>query len=121
MIENIQIELGKRIRTFRKRQGLTQEEMAERCDLHWTYIGGLERGERNPTLTTLQRVAAGLNVGINELIDPQLSPSVPNEQNNKEARLLRLVRKKGGDSMDLATKVVREVLQWRDQYKPNKK
>ncbi|MBK8574150.1 MAG: helix-turn-helix transcriptional regulator [Elusimicrobia bacterium] len=118
---NIKKELGVRIRTLRKRHGYTQEEMADMCDLHWTYIGGLERGERNPTLTTMQRVAAGLKVGLNQLIDARSFPRPPSEAASKEARLLRLIRKKGGDSLDLATKVIREVVRWRDQYSTREK
>lgn len=116
----IKKELGARIRALRKRHGLTQEEMAEKCDLHWTYIGGLERGERNPTLTTMQRVAAGLGVGLNQLIDARSFPRPQSDEESKEARLLRLIRKKGGDSVDLATKVIREVVRWRDRYSVRK-
>lgn len=118
---SVKLELGTRIRTLRKRNGLTQEEMAEKCDLHWTYIGGLERGERNPTLTTMQRVAAGLNVGLNQLIDARSFPKAKSEEESKEARLLRLIRKKGPENVDLATKVIREVARWRDQYSTKKK
>ncbi|MBL8024062.1 MAG: helix-turn-helix transcriptional regulator [Elusimicrobia bacterium] len=117
---NIKKELGARIRALRKRHGLTQEEMAEKCDLHWTYIGGLERGERNPTLTTMQRVAAGLSVGLNQLIDARSFPRPQSDEESKEARLLRLIRKKGGDSVELATKVIREVVRWRDRYSTRK-
>lgn len=117
---NIKKELGIRIRTLRKRHGFTQEEMADKCDLHWTYIGGLERGERNPTLTTMQRVSAGLGVGLNQLIDARSFPRPSSPEETKEARLLRLIRKKGGDSVDLATKVIREVVRWRDQYSTRK-
>lgn len=116
----IKKELGARIRALRKRHGLTQEEMEEKCDLHWTYIGGLERGERNPTLTTMQRVAAGLGVGLNQLIDARSFPRPQSDEESKEARLLRLIRKKGGDSVDLATKVIREVVRWRDRYSVRK-
>lgn len=117
---NIKKELGSRIRTLRKRLGLTQEEMADRCELHWTYIGGLERGERNPTLTTIQRIAAGLHVGLNQLIDARSFPRPHTSEEPKEARLLRLIRKKGADSLDLATKVIREVVRWREQYSTRK-
>lgn len=118
---SVKKELGLRIRTLRKRNGLTQEEMAEKCDLHWTYIGGLERGERNPTLTTMQRVAAGLNVGLHQLIDARSFPKGKSEEESKEARLLRLIRKKGPENVDLATKVIREVARWRDLYSTKKK
>lgn len=117
---NVKKQLGARIRELRKRQGLTQEEMAEKCDLHWTYIGGLERGERNPTLTTMHRVAGGLGVGLNQMITPRGFPRPEDAEESREARLLRLLRKKGPDSMDLATKVVREVVRWRDRYASRK-
>lgn len=49
--------------------GLSQEEIAVRMGVEQTYVSGLERGVRNPTLTTLDRAAAALNVKITELLD----------------------------------------------------
>jgi transcriptional regulator with XRE-family HTH domain len=43
--------------------------MGEACDLHWTYIGGIERGERNPTLVSVYKVARGLKIEISELFE----------------------------------------------------
>lgn len=50
------------IRQLRKQQGLSQEELAEKCGLHRTYIGAIERSERNITLETLEKLAKSLNV-----------------------------------------------------------
>jgi transcriptional regulator with XRE-family HTH domain len=55
------IEFGRRVRTIRERQGISQEAFAEKADMHRTYIGGIERGERNPTLTMIFRIAKALN------------------------------------------------------------
>jgi len=52
--------LGEAIRRSRLRRQLSQEGLAERCDLHRTYVGGVERGERNVTVATLLRIAHGL-------------------------------------------------------------
>ena len=41
---------GRRVRELRKVRGFSQEELAHRADIHWTYLGGIERGERNPAL-----------------------------------------------------------------------
>ena len=54
--------VGKRIRKLRLGQGYSQEEFAHLCNLHRTYIGGIERGERNITLKTLQTLATALHV-----------------------------------------------------------
>lgn len=53
--------VAKNIRRFRKANGLSQEQLADICGLHRTYIGSVERGERNLTLNSLERIAVGLN------------------------------------------------------------
>jgi transcriptional regulator with XRE-family HTH domain len=60
---------GDRLRTIRKARGWTQEELARRTNRHWTYIGGLERGERNPTLIVICDLAVALTVSPSELLD----------------------------------------------------
>lgn len=55
-------ELGRVIRSHRDAAGLTQEALAERADLHWTYVSLVERGRRNITAEALVRVAEGLGV-----------------------------------------------------------
>jgi len=59
--------LGKRIRQLRLKKGWTQEELAERANRHWTYIGGIERGERNVTLQVIADIARALGVEIQAL------------------------------------------------------
>lgn len=56
---------GDRVREIRKAQGLSQEELAERADLHNTYIGGVERGERNLSLKSIEKIAQALKTPIN--------------------------------------------------------
>lgn len=57
---------------MRKKLHLSQEELADRCGVHRTYIGSIERGEKSPTLTTIEKIAKGLNVSISELFSIQL-------------------------------------------------
>lgn len=63
------IEIGHRIRNFRLQKQLSQEELAERCGLHPTYIGQLERGEKNATMESISKVAAGLGVKLSSLFE----------------------------------------------------
>ena len=58
---------GRRLRALREKRGWTQEELAARCGRHWTYIGGIERGERNPTLRVIADLARALGVPVRDL------------------------------------------------------
>jgi len=59
---------GKRLRTLRKIRGWSQEVLAEKAGLHPTYIGGIERGERNPSLINVVKLARGLSLPVSELM-----------------------------------------------------
>lgn len=63
--------LSENVRAFRKAYGYSQEELAHRCDLHRTYIGSVEREERNVSLSTLEVLASALGVSVPELLTPQ--------------------------------------------------
>ncbi|WP_328801356.1 helix-turn-helix transcriptional regulator [Paenibacillus sp. LX16] len=60
--------VGERIRTIRKAKGLTQQQLAELSGLDDAYIGSVERGERNFSIDTLEKVLTALNVTISELM-----------------------------------------------------
>ncbi|WP_342416105.1 helix-turn-helix transcriptional regulator [Paenibacillus sp. FSL R10-2782] len=60
--------VGERIRTIRKAKGLTQQQLAELSGLDDSYIGSVERGERNFSIDTLEKVLTALNVSISELM-----------------------------------------------------
>ncbi|MBZ5667572.1 MAG: helix-turn-helix transcriptional regulator [Acidobacteriia bacterium] len=62
--------LATNIRRHRQAQGWSQEELAERCGVHRTYIGSVERGERNVTLQTLEKIARALEVDAISLLRP---------------------------------------------------
>jgi len=60
--------LGRAIRARRHALGLTQEQLAEKADLHWTYISGIERGVRNVTIVNLFQIALALQVRVRDLV-----------------------------------------------------
>ena len=64
----LSITFGRRIRSLRERKKFSQEEFAETVNLDRTYISGIERGVRNPTLSTIQRLAQGLGISLQELM-----------------------------------------------------
>ncbi len=108
--------LGLRVKAIRTQLGLSQEELAFRCGMHASHIGFLERGQRNPSLDTLERVSLGLGVPLTALFDYESTPttSVFDETTNKiisyvvglsqseKAQILAITKtfaKKPGDSI----------------------
>ncbi|ADO59343.1 MULTISPECIES: helix-turn-helix transcriptional regulator [Paenibacillus] len=61
-------QIGTRIRAIRNAKGLTQQKLADIASLDYRYIGALERGERNFSIDTLEKVLTALNVSISELM-----------------------------------------------------
>jgi transcriptional regulator with XRE-family HTH domain len=60
--------LGERVRARRAALGLSQEALADRCGVHWTFLGQVERGRRNLSLHNLLKLAGGLGVDPAELV-----------------------------------------------------
>ena len=63
--------LAANLRGYRKARQLSQEALAELCGLHRTYVGSVERGERNVTLSSLEVLAKALGVSVPQLLTPQ--------------------------------------------------
>ncbi len=60
---------GLRVRQLREARGWSQEDFGEAAGLHRTYVSGIERGTRNPTLTVLARIAKAFGLTPNQLLE----------------------------------------------------
>jgi len=69
MAEYISIQFGKRLRTEREKKDISQERLGELSGMHRTYIGMIERAEKNVTLPTIAKLARALDVRIRDLVD----------------------------------------------------
>jgi len=67
--KEILISFGKKVRDIRMQKGLSQEQLAFKANLHRTYIGMIERAERNITLLNIEKIANALNISINDLFN----------------------------------------------------
>ena len=67
--EKVLIEFGLKVKKLREQKGLSQEKLAELANVHRTYIGMIERAERNITLLNIQKIAKALGVKISSLVD----------------------------------------------------
>ncbi len=61
--------LGLNLKKLREEQGFSQESFADHCGLHRTYISGIERGVRNPTVVIIDKIAKALKVPVGQLVD----------------------------------------------------
>ena len=67
MKKQILVKFGQRVRQERERQGLSQEELANKAKVHRTYIGMIERAEKNITLANIEKIAKGLEIKVSQL------------------------------------------------------
>lgn len=99
--------VGRRIRSLRHARGLTQQELGERADLSYKYLGAVERGEENPSLLVLERIAAGLGVELLDIFNFAHEETSPRALRTTLNRLLA-----GADAaqMQLACKFLKALL-----------
>lgn len=68
-MNKIEIKFGQRVKELRLRQNISQEELAFRCGLSKNYISDVERGTRNISLKSIEKISDGLAIGIKELFE----------------------------------------------------
>lgn len=69
MKRDILVKFGKKVREKRLKGNLSQEKLAAKAGVHRTYIGMIERGEKNITLSNVEKIAKALNISMKELMD----------------------------------------------------
>jgi transcriptional regulator with XRE-family HTH domain len=73
-VDDLRAAFGQRVKELRERLDWSQEKLSERANLDTTYISGIERGQRNPGLNTLQRLARALGVTLPALLSDLRQP-----------------------------------------------
>ena len=104
----LSVEIGQRIRSYRSQSGISQEELAEKCGLHPTYIGQVERGEKNATLESISKIANGLNLSLSKLFE-NISSDEDNE--NYPAEAYDLVLFLPVDEQEKLLKIIKMIIQ----------
>lgn len=88
--------LGLRIRDLRRTQGLSQEDLADKCGVHRTFMGTVERGESNLSFSNILKVASTLGMSLSALfegVDENLDAGRPGGTTKEHDRPLKLVRR----------------------------
>jgi transcriptional regulator with XRE-family HTH domain len=104
----MEIELfGRRVRSLRKAQGLTQQELADRAGVNYKYLGAVERGEENPSLKIISAISQGLKVELRDLFEVEHEETSPVKLRKK---LDGLLKDAGITTLQQAIKLLRALL-----------
>lgn len=105
--------LGKRIRNHRTNKGLSQEKLAELSGCHPTYIGQIERGEKNATIESIDRISAALGVSLSRLFE--MVGSEQTEERSIPLECYELLSEKTKEEQEQLYRILLEM----DKYKKN--
>ncbi len=104
---NLLLSIGKRIQSIRERKGLTQEQLEEKTGVNTKYISAIERGQKNVTIKTLEKVAKGLDVELYQLL--LVSEEIGSERAVKKA-LESLIKEADIKTLNLCLDFLRKTM-----------
>mgnify|MGYP001590633421 CR=1 FL=1 len=108
MKSNIKTEIGMRIRTLRQEKGLTIEELAHSAGVHPNYLGEAERGKKNFSITTLEKLAKALEAPVSELFSGKIANFT--EKSRPAGRLASLCKDASPEEQEFIIKTAKFIL-----------
>lgn len=114
-MSDILVQVGKRIRQIRKARNLSQHALAEKCGFTFSYIGGVERAEKNISLINLEKIANGLDVGVHQffIYSYQYEKLSSHEQLINE--LISMLIEHDPKTIEMAKNILTEILKYSRQ------
>ncbi|MFF3924003.1 helix-turn-helix domain-containing protein [Paenibacillus lactis] len=110
MLNSIRKLFGQRIRTLREQYGWTQEQLAERADLHPNYIGQIERGLKNVSLDNIHKLAVSLRMDLSQLFDFE-----DHEFPVPSTRIAQILQHCSEEDLDFLMQHIEHLLKWRQK------
>ncbi|MBP1175553.1 helix-turn-helix transcriptional regulator [Paenibacillus jamilae] len=101
--------VGARIRVLRKEKGLSQEALGEKGGFHFTYIGQIERGEKNVSLINVAKIAKALEVNLIQLFSYVSEDPKIEESDEDIIEIITMLKKSSPEKVRLARNVIREI------------
>jgi transcriptional regulator with XRE-family HTH domain len=103
---NVAVLLGRRIRSLRKSKGLTQEALGEKCEVNYKFLGGIERGRENPSLSILVKISKGLGTQLSELFKFDHEETDPAKL---KKTIIDFIKDEKGERLQLILKIINAV------------
>ena len=91
---------------------MSQEQLGDRAGLHYTYIGGVERGERNISLESIGKIASGLNVNIGELFPFVSKKEKISEKDSLRNEIANMIHNCDTKTLKLLLKILKDLNEW---------
>ncbi len=115
--------IGTRLRKFRYSLDLTQQRLGEKADLHYSYIGQVERGDKTPSLKALIKIADALNISVEELIREDRGEGEEQETLGKFKlkNINQLLSDRSPEELDHIYKILTVILDLLDDYQEKEK
>jgi transcriptional regulator with XRE-family HTH domain len=108
--------IGERLRNIRREKGLSQEELGHLSSLHSTYIGQLERGEKNATLESIEKVVGALEVTFEELFR-YIQPLQVGQKSYTLSQIVNRLQGRSVEDQKTVLKFLDLILDWNDNSK----
>ena len=105
--------IGKRIRNYRLSLGLSQEQLAELAGCHPTYIGQIERGEKNATIESIEKISSALNLPLSQLFEKLDNHDAASEGRNIPLECYELLSSKTRTEQEQLFRIIVEVDKYR--------
>lgn len=117
-LENGEIfkDIGKRIRQIRLQRDLTQEELGERANLHYSYIGQVERGDKIPSLKTLSKIAKALNVSLDYVLEDVKTYEARPDTEAAINELVTMIKTRPAHQIKMLVSVCRTIIEELDSW-----
>lgn len=103
--------IGERLRNYRLQAGLSQDQLAERAGMHPTYIGQVERGEKNATLVSVEKIANALNLPLQKLFE---NISAEGKASEVPAECYRLIQSQSVKKQEQLFELLKIVITYHD-------
>lgn len=115
-MDEISKRVGERIRSIRKERGYSQEELAHLASMHPTYIGQLERAEKNVTLESLAKLSSALGTTLEELFR-QLQPHSKEPDSYMLSEIVTLLQSRSSSDLKYVQNHLKQMFDWKDSRK----
>lgn len=106
-MDEVLIKLGSKIREYRNLKGLSQDQLGELCGFHFSYIGGVERGERNITIENIAKISKALDIELSKLFE--FESSFSSDKNKLLASISEILANKNINEINMIKNIVNEI------------